>query len=197
MTTGLRRIALAVSAVALVLAVPIGSAPSARADNGDFCNSRGLCLNDWNNDQTGPVKGAQEGITNEYFVWQPVTRCGNGQVSAAKECPFNDSHFNQEYNGSTIGQIFYDPSGGLQCVGVGDQQGDTVLVGCNNVSNGMGGGIGTIFIDHDGYLIDLFMTNVSGDGTNARCLTDTGLDRAINAGLPTNQGCPWWAGPGF
>ena len=186
------------AAAGLIMGLEAMPAFAAGPTVAQFCqtSSGNYCLNDWNG-ANAAVQMYGGGTGNEEFVAERVTgRCNDGLVDSS--CPFNSSTFNSRYSGFPIVQLWYQPSGTSKplCVGtdINDPSAPSLayLSGCNTSAQGTGGGTGTIFIDHDGYLINLYWSNGSSDG-NAACMSGT----ASNGGnvvldYDTADGCPSW-----
>jgi len=181
-------IAAIIAALAVVLG--LGAAPALAAGPlvAQFCQTSngGYCLNNWNGSNQA-VKMYQGGVGNETFVAQPVGRCG-GRVTST--CPFADTAFDSRYEGFPIVQLVYLPNG--RCVAT-DSSANPVLGTCNNTSSGDWGSNGTIFVDHDGYMINLYWSNKDQHGTSASCMSDAASNGGtITLNLATGSGCPTW-----
>jgi hypothetical protein len=167
-----------------------GATPVHAASGPQFCESLSgtWCLNDWfNGGLNNSVKSFSPNNTNEGFVEQLVGRCG-GFVTAT--CPFANRVFDNRYNGFPIVQLQYQPNG--LCIAT-DSSALAVLGHCNNTGTGFGGSNGTLFVDHNGFLINLFWTNQGLFGNNAACMIgDPGNGNAVRLDLETTQGCPVW-----
>jgi hypothetical protein len=194
----LRRVRAAAAILPVALGVTLGvfAAPASAASSlgtANFCqtSSGNLCLNDWNGSNQA-VKMYQGGVGNEDFVAENVPgRCGGGKVTS--NCPFANTAFDSRYAGFPIVQLVYVPGG--KCVGTQSATNSSAyLGGCNSTSSGDGGADGTIFVDHDGYLINLFWTNKGQFGDNAACMSGgTSNGGSITLDLATSSGCPKWA----
>lgn len=185
-------IAAIIAALAVVLG--LGAAPALAAGPlvAQFCQTSngGYCLNNWNGSNQA-VKMYQGGVGNEDFVAENVPgRCG-GKVTST--CPFANKAFDSRYGGFPIVQLVYEPDG--RCLGTQSTANSSAyLGGCNNTSSGTGGADGTIFVDHDGYLINLFWTNKGQFGDNAACMSGNASNGgSITLDLETSSGCPKWA----
>ncbi|HEV3173374.1 MAG TPA: hypothetical protein VGZ32_23705 [Actinocrinis sp.] len=183
-------IAAIIGALAVVLG--LGAAPALAAGGplvAQFCQTSngGYCLNDWNGSNQA-VKMYQGGVGNETFVAQPVDgRCG-GKVTST--CPFANTTFDARYAGFPIVQLVYLPNG--KCVAT-DSSANPVLGTCNNTSSGNGGSNGTIFVDHGGYLINLYWSNQDQHGADASCMSGAASNGGtITLNLDTASGCPTW-----
>lgn len=190
--------------IAAALAVLTGSlamtATPAHAASEDFCAIPGLCLNDWNNAGPGnsnEIRLYPAGNSNENFVMQPVPgRCG-GYVTVSPNCPFSSSYFDNYYQGFPIVQLQYN--GGSHCVATGTSADGTNTIGvlgnCNNTGTGSGGSNGTLFVDHDGYMINVYWTNQNLYGDNASCMQpegSSGTNSFVYLAQPTGNHCDAW-----
>jgi hypothetical protein len=155
-----------------------------------FCqtSSGNFCIDDWNGGGSGnAVRMEEGGVSNEDFVAQPVGRCG-GTVTSS--CPFADTTFDSRYEGFSIVQLL-DLSKNL-CMGT-NSSANAVLGACNSTSSGTGGADGTVFVDHDGYLISLYWSDQDQHGTSASCVSGSASDDgAVNLNFDTASGCPEW-----
>ena len=148
-----------------------------------------FCLNDWNNGGSGGAVRmfTTAGVANEGFVEQQTGRCG-GTVTST--CPFAVSAFDARYAGFPIVQLDYTAKD--LCVGT-NSSANAVLTTCNNVSTGFGGGNGTLFVDHNGFMISLYWSNQDQHDINASCMDGAELNGgAVTLNLSTGSGCPTW-----
>jgi hypothetical protein len=156
----------------------------------EFCQTSNgsFCLNDWNGGASGnAVKMFGGNTTNEAFVAQYTGRCG-GRVTGS--CPFANSVFDNRYFGFPIVQLLYQPNG--LCVAT-DSARLAVLGKCNDPGSGFGGGNGTLFVDHNGFMISLYWTNQGLYGNNAACMSGQSANGgAVSLALETTLGCPVW-----
>jgi hypothetical protein len=204
---------------AMVVAGAMASAPvtanassqgatAAQATGTNFCTP-GVedvpvdCLNDWGNGLPGTtIRLDGLGDINQNFSEQVITgRCG-GTVTS--NCPFNGtegSYFDKQYHGFPIVQLVY--GGSTHCVSTygpnssGVSAGTAVLGTCINVTSGTGGSNGAAFVDHNGYMINVYWTNQDNFGNNASCMQPqpvdgTGLSVTMNLNFPTGEGCSTW-----
>lgn len=189
------RAATAVVLMAAALSAGFAAAPANAASSlstAHFCqtSSGDYCLNNWNG-SGGVVKMYQSGVGNEDFVAETVPgRCG-GKVTSS--CPFSNSGFASRYAGFPIVQLVYQPDG--RCVSTQSTTNANAYLGaCNNPSSGSGGADGTIFVNHDGYLINVFWSNKDQHGSSASCMSGAASNGgAIDLNLATGSGCPRWA----
>lgn len=126
--------------------------------------------------------------SHEDFLEQQVGRCG-GVVSEQNECPFANPVFNTRYNGYPIEQLQYQ--NGLCVAQLGGSYAS--LGTCNNTATGYGGDNGTLFVDHGGYMINLYWSNQGLYGNDAACMNYQTLSpqaSPIDLGYPTSDGCP-------
>ena len=190
----LRRARGAIVAVAAAagLVIGLGAAPALAAGPlvTQFCQTSngGYCLNDWNGGGGGnSVKMYQAGVGNERFVAQPVPRCG-GKVTSS--CPFSNSGFASRYAGFPIVQLLFQSDG--LCVAT-NSSANPVLGTCNSTSTGDGGANGTLFVDHDGFLINVYWSNKDEHGSSASCMSGAASNGgSVNLNLATGSGCPVW-----
>jgi hypothetical protein len=73
-----------------------------------------------------------------------------------------------------------------------------VLGQCNNTGSGSGGSNGTVFVEHEGYMINVYWTNQKQYGDNAACMEPeggTGTGSFVYLDLPTGDGCAAWSSP--
>lgn len=180
--------AMLLAAVGLSIGVAASPALASTVTSANYCqtSSGDYCLNDWSGG--GTVKMEEGGVSNEDFVAEDLPgRCG-GYVTSS--CPFSNTAFDSRYEGFPIIQIRYEPDS--KCIGTPSGATDVTLGTCNTASSGTGGGSGTVFVDHDGYLISLEWSNASTSG-NAACVSgDAANDGSINLDLSTASGCPTW-----
>jgi hypothetical protein len=195
------RPALALAAVLVSMGALLGTgAGQAHASNTfDLCGlTNPNCLNDWNGGGVGNgIRMFHSGASNEAFEEIGVPRCGDGRVKTG--CPFANSDFNTRYNGDQIVQITYNqepfPTYGTPglCVAT-DTGGLAVLGACNTSSQGTGGANGTIFIDNNGFEINLYQTNHQNTG-NAMCMEPiggSGAGSVVDLRWPTADHCEIW-----
>jgi hypothetical protein len=189
-----RRAAVAIAAIfttSAVLLGPIGTAPAQAASGNDFCeNFSGIwCLNDWSNGGSGnSVKTYASGASNESFLEQDTGRCG-GYVNGS--CPFTNTTFDQRYAGYPIVQLEYQPKG--LCIAADTSNTLAVLGKCNNLGSGSGGSTGTLFVDHNGYMISVYYSNVDDYGNEASCIYgEPFAGGEVTLNLETTEGCPIW-----
>jgi hypothetical protein len=201
-----RRIArIAIAALlATGVAVPglVSAAPAHAASSDEFCtlsaaDGNSYCLNDWNGiGGGGLIKLYPAHNSNETFTEEKVPRCGAGVVTAT--CPFADTRFDQRYKDFGIVQLRYNNAlGADECVATSAAVMAAAAIGlCNDAPDGTGGDPGTIFIDHNGFMISLYWTNKGLYGNDAACMyypsatSNVGLQVWLD--LPTSQGCPVW-----
>jgi hypothetical protein len=193
-----------IAALAMIVALAGMKAVPAYASSGDFCVQGPYpypCLNDWNNagpSNSNEIRMYTAGAANEAFTLQPVTgRCG-GYVTVSPACPFSNSYFDSYYEGFPIDQLQYN--GGSNCLATGSTADGTNNVGvlgkCNNTGSGSGGSNGTLFVDHGGYMINVYWTNQNQYGDNAACMEPEGsygTNSFVYLDLPTGDGCALWA----
>jgi hypothetical protein len=201
----LRRPVVTIAAVLAVIAAFLGirAAPAHAATNG-FCvqeNTYNQCLNDWNNG--GPSNSSNIRLyplnnPNENFAEQQLPgRCG-GNVNPATSCPFSNKYFDNYYSGWPIVQLKYGSTN--YCLSTGSAADGTASTGvlgyCNGTASGSGGSIGTVFVDHNGYMINVYWTNQGQYGDNAACMEPeggTGTSSFVYLDLPTGDGCALWS----
>lgn len=173
------------------LLVAISAGPASAASGPAFCtnfNGSVVCLNDWGNGSFGnSVKTFSSNSSNEDFVELSTGRCG-GTVTT--NCPFANSAYDNAYRNFPIVQLEYDPNG--WCVATGTDR-NAQLGNCNN-SNGTGGSNGTLFVDHNGFMINVYWTNQgSGLANNAACMQGLSAGQNVYLSEPTGDGCEKWA----
>jgi hypothetical protein len=175
-----------------------------------FCGYDGsgvYCLDDWADGDYNSQVALYVPAANEEFAEVVLTgRCG-GYVedieSNGANCPFGNSVFDERYAGWAIVQLQYQ--GGYDngyCLATGNGSGDDgnrgVIGSCNTGPKDIGGSPGTIFVDHNGYMINLYWSNQAQYGNNAACMQDVlnnGQDGAgsyVNLDLDTVDGCTLW-----
>jgi hypothetical protein len=184
----------ATSAAALMVGVAIVgtlSATPALAQSGfDYCqNFSGIyCLNDLGGGGSGNTVAMYTSNGSYEDFWEEDTgRCG-GYVNG--DCPFSNSVFDSRYAGYPIVQIEYQPES--LCVATNSDS-FAVLGTCNNPGSGYGGSNGTLFVDHNGYLINVYWTNQGIYGDNASCMYGEPWDGgSVTLNLETTEGCPIW-----
>jgi hypothetical protein len=206
--------AVIVTILAVVGITAFTGAGLAHAQGGDsFCvtESSVYCLDDWaDGGYYNQVALYGPGNSNEEFQEVVITgRCNGGYVEDTElngvNCPFANSVFDERYAGLPIVQLQYQ--GGYDngyCLATGTGSGTDgnrgVIGSCNVVQSGIGGSNGTIFVDHGGYMINLYWSNQKPDpyGNNASCMQavlDNGQDGAgsyVNLDLDTVDGCTYW-----
>ena len=174
----------------------IRTAP-AHASTNSFCvqaANYNQCLNDWNNG--GPSNSNEIRLypinnPNENFVQQGLPgRCG-GNVTLS--CPFN-KYFDKQYYSWPIVQLKYGSTG--YCLATGSVAAGTnhvgVLGNCNNTTTGSGGSNGSVFVDHNGYIINVYWANNNGGSNNAACMEpigSTGTSSFVDLAWPTGDQC--------
>jgi cell wall-associated NlpC family hydrolase len=175
---------LGVACASPALASTTGLTPS-------FClQASSYCLSDLGG-AGETVNLESSGASNEDFIGQLTGRCG-GYVTA--DCPFANPEFDSLYEGSPIVQL-YDQSVD-RCVGT-DDSGAAVFSTCNSVSDGLGGSDGTLFVNHNGYLINLYWSDEDQYGDDvAACMAPMTTSFADGADIRLDQeatdGCPLW-----
>ena len=180
----------------------------AHAQDGDtsFCydgSTTVYCLDDWaDGGQGNQVALDALENTNEEFTEEQITgRCNGGMVE--DNCPFANPAFDQRYLGWDIVQLRYEGGfGNGYCLATGNGSGGVgsrgVIGSCNVVQTGVGGSNGSIFVDHNGYMINLYWSNKAQYGNNAACMESVlpgGQDGAgsyVNLDLDTVDGCTLW-----
>lgn len=187
---------LAAALVAAGFCTAIGITP-AHANLNALCANENQCLDDWaNGGSNNTIRVYPDNNSNEDFNVVLITgRCGGGLVTS--NCPFKNTHFDQEYLGWPIDEISYESTGLCIANTVDGVVPDfaAALGTCNNVYTGAGGANGTIFIDHDWYWISLYWTNQGQSGNNADCMMpvgSTGTSSQVDLNWPTNNGCDRW-----
>jgi hypothetical protein len=169
------------------------------------------CLDDWADGGQGNqvALGAFEAANEEFYEQVIPGRCGDGMVeyggTPATDCPFTNPVFDDRYQGYDIVQLRYE--GGYEdgyCLATGNGDGTDgkrgIIGSCNSPQSGIGGSNGSIFIDHNGYLINLYWSNIPNDpyGNNASCLAQVlnngqpGAGSYVNLDLETTAGCTLW-----
>ena len=154
------------------------------------------CLNDWNNKGLGnQVRMDSLGDTNQNFTEESIPgRCG-GTVTTT--CPFNGTegaYFDSQYHGSRIVQLKYGTSN--DCLAAASATETWGVLGtCVNTTTGTGGSNGAVFVDHGGYMINVYWTNKGQFGNNAACLesSGTGASSFVSLDYPTGSHCDSWA----
>jgi hypothetical protein len=161
------------------------------------------CLNNWEqwfgdfSDGTGSVKMEGFSSSNENFEeeqFQSVSRCG-GYTYVTHDCPFTNTAFDQQYAGLPIVQIANLASVPKPntCVAT-DGKGQATLGYCNGSDGATGGSTGTLFVDHDGYMINVYWTNAGAGGTSATCMWGLAANGAtVTLKQPTGNGCETWS----
>lgn len=190
-----RAAAVTVILFAAIACLGVAGAPRAFASTTgltpSFCLQSGnYCLSDSNGaDQA--VNMQQSGAPDEDFIAQLTGRCG-GHVTS--DCPFADTALDTRYEGFPIVQL-YDQAVD-RCVGT-DSRGSAVFAACNSVSTGTGGGDGTLFINHGGYMINVYWTDSGQYGDEPACMGPVSADSTssgdgVSLDQDSSAGCPLW-----
>lgn len=173
----------------------------AQVDYENFCeDGANYCLNNWQewfgdfSDGTGSIKMEGLSTSNENFEEQYVTRCGQSDT-VTHDCPFTNTAFDTQYHGFPIVQLANLASvpDSNTCVAT-DGNGYATLGWCNGPGTGTGGSIGTLFVDHNGYMINVYWSNAGAGSGSATCMSGSFANGAtVYLDIPTGNGCPTWS----
>ena len=139
-----------------LLAAGLGMVPAAAhaasCPTDDTCSTAGyypnLAMNNWSGTNT-KVYAYAEGKTNEDFGTEPIDRCNGGDTVTVSPsfCPFTDHSMDTALQGHLITQTLYAAASQPYCVGVNNTSSENaVLLGCNDVLTGTGGGLWTVYV---------------------------------------------------
>lgn len=186
-----RRAAVAIAAaMAVIGALGVTSATPALAQQPGFCtnfNGTAVCLNDWfGSTMLGtPIKTWNANKSYEDFYEADMGRCG-GLVTAT--CPFTNHALDNAYKGFPIVQLVYQ-NPNIGCVSTDVVTMDAALGNCNQ-PNGSGGDYGTLFVDHNGFMINVYWSN---QDSYATCMQGLGPGTLVYLAEYVGDGCEQWA----